>query len=448
MNAPAIVYDITRLATRFSRPAPNGIDRVDLAYARHFLSAGAPGQGGLLNPTGPRLVAPGAARQLVSAIEQNWSEAGDARRDPVFHKVLDFLSNDTKPPPPETGRTAQPASITHKPLAHKPVTAFSRYAFANKVAGRDGLFPGRSLARCAPPQSVYINTSQFPLWVDWYFKWLDSRPDIRAVFFVHDLLPLSHPEFFPPAEEARHRKRIEVLAKRATGVIVASKATQSALKDHLNSIGMNVPPIAVIPLPVEDIFKRDRPPSPAFQPDKPYFVTIGTIEPRKNQLLLLQVWRELAGIMGAATPKLIVIGARGWDNENVVDLLDRCEILRPFVLEVSGLSTPAMAELVAGSQGLLMPTLAEGFGIPAYEAASLGARVLVSDLPVFEPLSGPRIVKLDPLDGPGWLSWIRAATGAAKPGKRAMSTKIWAPTMSWELHFRHVSQFLQELLIR
>lgn len=64
-----------------------------------------------------------------------------------------------------------------------------------------------------------------------------------------------------------------------------------------------------------------------------YFVVLGTIEPRKNHLLLLQVWRQLIEELGLAAPRLVIIGQRGWECEQVVDLLDRCEVLRGVVLE-------------------------------------------------------------------------------------------------------------------
>ncbi|MBU1213221.1 MAG: glycosyltransferase family 4 protein [Alphaproteobacteria bacterium] len=439
MSAPAIVYDITRLATRFSRPAPNGIDRVDLAYAQHFLGEGNAGFGAMLNPLGPRLVDSEAAGSLVSGIVGNWAEDADASHDRVLQKVASFLSQ-SNPACVSLRAPAQTATGRYSPLS-----SFARYARSNKVLGRGGLFPGRSLARNAPAGSVYINTSQFPLWVDWYFRWLDVRKDVRAVFFVHDLLPLTHPEFFPAAEEARHRQRLAVLARRASGVIVASEFTRRALLDHIISLGLKPPPVAVVPLPVDDAFFPRPHGSPTIRSDRPYFVSVGTIEPRKNQLLLLQVWRELALDMGEATPKLVLIGARGWDNENVVDLLDRCEALRPFVIEVAGLSTPAVAELISGSAAVLLPTLAEGFGLPAYEAQRLGARVIVSDIPVLRPLSGPGVLKLHPLDGPGWMAAIRAHSEGALLPLSAHSSGQCDTRPTWPLHQRHVSEFIRDL---
>ena len=62
----------------------------------------------------------------------------------------------------------------------------------------------------------------------------------------------------------------------------------------------------------------------------PYFVVLGTIEPRKNHNLLFRVWRKLVEDMGDRAPRLVLIGRRGWECENAVDILERSEILRGF----------------------------------------------------------------------------------------------------------------------
>ncbi|MFD2497976.1 hypothetical protein ACFSTI_02685 [Rhizorhabdus histidinilytica] len=66
---------------------------------------------------------------------------------------------------------------------------------------------------------------------------------------------------------------------------------------------------------------------------------LSTIEPRKNHLLLLHVWRRMAETLGPErTPHLAIVGRRGWENENVLDMLERCEAIRGHVHELAGLS--------------------------------------------------------------------------------------------------------------
>ncbi|MEF9606119.1 glycosyltransferase, partial [Paracoccus sp. PXZ] len=109
----------------------------------------------------------------------------------------------------------------------------------------------------------------------------------------------------------------------------------------------------------------------------PFFVTLGTIEPRKNHALLLDTWQILE--RRPDPPRLFIIGRRGWENRAVFARLDR---LPPggAVRELPDLDDGAVAALIGRSHGLLMPSRAEGFGLPLTEAAGRGIPVLASPL--------------------------------------------------------------------
>ena len=77
----------------------------------------------------------------------------------------------------------------------------------------------------------------------------------------------------------------------------------------------------------------------------PYFVAVGTWEPRKNHNLLLNVWRELA-TRGGETPKLICVGGRGFGARQMIESLERSKTLAPHVRRVSGLSSDALRRLL------------------------------------------------------------------------------------------------------
>src|SRR5262245_29730581 len=90
----SVVYDISRLATRFSRLTPNGIDRVDLEFARHFVVDRCEQRSMLLTPLGPRAVSSSAARCLVEAVQQHWREIGNSDDDPIFAQLKLRLAGD------------------------------------------------------------------------------------------------------------------------------------------------------------------------------------------------------------------------------------------------------------------------------------------------------------------------------------------------------------------
>lgn len=136
---------------------------------------------------------------------------------------------------------------------------------------------------------------------------------------------------------------------------------------------------------------------------RPFFVYLSTIEPRKNHLLLLHLWRRMVEQRGKeATPYLVLIGKRGWENENILDMLERCPALKDIVFEKNCLSDEDVADLLRNSSGLLFPSFVEGYGLPLAEAMSLGLPCICSDIPVFREVGGDIPLYIDPLDSMNW----------------------------------------------
>jgi glycosyltransferase involved in cell wall biosynthesis len=434
MSQLNVVFDMSRLATRFSRPVPNGIDRVDLAYARHFTSLNGRNSAMLLGPLGPRVVQSAAAQRVIDVIETHWGEAGKPGDEPEYARLRTAL----------LGRGICEVGGTKGAEWVHLGRSINRLTEARPLLGRSGLFPGRDPAKTLPRGAIYLNASQFPLWIGWYFRWLRLRTDIKPVFFIHDLLPIQYPEFFPAAEESRHRARMDVLASIGAGAIVASEETRTALAEHLARLGRPGMPIHVLPLPVSPVFEGPVAPDPTLA-THPYFVVCGTIEPRKNHLLLLQIWRELASRLGPATPKLVIIGFRGWDNENVVDMLERCDALRAHVVETVRLSTPALRRVLANARALLMPTFAEGYGLPLIEAIAAGIPAIVSDIPSFTHCPHRCVTCLSPIDGLAWLRSVCDLLDSDRRGAPGSNAAGEASRWNWAQHLGQAEHFLTSL---
>lgn len=183
------------------------------------------------------------------------------------------------------------------------------------------------------------------------------------------------------------------------------------------------------------------------QATAPYFVMLGTIEPRKNHLLLLQLWQRLVAQMGPArAPRLHLVGRSGWENAHILNLLERSSALHGVVTLSHGKSDREVAALLRGARALLMPSLAEGFGLPVAEALALGAPVIASDLPALREAGGGAPDYLDPLDGPAWVQAIRDYIDKDAPRRQAQLGRItaWrAPT--WDDHCRVVLEAIDRL---
>jgi glycosyltransferase involved in cell wall biosynthesis len=411
--AVRILFDTTRLAWRARRGSPTGIDRVLLAYAERL-----PRMPGFeVRPValvGDRLV-PVSRRGLARVIDR--MRAAEARRAP---RVWDDLAAALSP-------GAGAGEVLRRPME---ATAFSdRLALGLEVAAR--AVGGAASPR--PGGDVYLNVAHTGLHHPRLFTAL-RRAGVSPAVMVHDLIPVTHPEYCTPRAGTRHVQRMDNVIDHASLVIANSQGTADALSRYAQATGRTAPPVEVAPLGVADAFTR---PVAEGGARLPYFVCVGTIEARKNLAFLLAVWRRLAESMGTGAPHLVLVGRRGWENEAVVDHLERAPPLKSLVHEVADLTDDQLASLMAGARALLAPSFAEGFDLPVAEARAVGTPVIASDIDVHRELAaGARLV--DPLDGPGWIAAIRDALvdgGRPRP----------LPAPTWDQHFARVEPRLLDL---
>lgn len=379
-----VLVDVTRLLGRLlGGRLPTGVDRVNLAYLRHYSLR---------------------ARALVRWAGRGHLLAGAESRQ-LFALLLDA--------PDRLRRAAWP--ILAKGVARG--------------------------WRTPCPAPLLFNVSHSGLEQPAY-RALIHRLSARPVFFVHDLIPLTHPEYCRPGEGPRHARRMDTVLDCAAGVVANSQATLDSLADYARATGKALPPAVVAPL-APGLAAPPHTPRPL---DAPYFVMLGTVEPRKNHWLILHLWRRLAERQGAAAPKLLVIGQRGWECENVADLLERCPALRGAVLELPGLADAEVAGYLRHAQALLFPSFAEGYGLPLLEALALGMPVIASDLPAFREIAGAIPEYLDPLDGIGWAGLIDAYARPDSPARAAQLRRLQGfQPPSWAQHFARVDDFLERL---
>lgn len=401
-----ILLDVSRLISGTGRPAPTGIDRVEHAYARHFLTRDPAHVTFMLSgPVLPPVALPlGLVSALLEALQALWR------------------------------------GTSQSGAAWKEAQGLARQAQARRWLGLGRGALRKALHGAGP--ALYLLVSHRGADHPRHIRALKRR-GARFIPLVHDLIPITHPEYAPPRSTRQHLRRLETFATLADGIIVNSGATADTLAAYLAQKGArSLAPILSAPLGIDRVLPDTGSP----HPEGPYFLCIGTIEPRKNHLLLLQIWRDLVETLGDATPKLVLVGRRGWENENILDMLERCPALSGKVIERAGLSDAAVGGLLQGARALLFPSFAEGYGLPVAEALALGVPAICSDLPALREVGQNVPDYLDPLDGYGWRQMILDYAQEHSPGRQAQLARLalWsAPT--WQDHFALVVPWLERL---
>ncbi|WP_162265589.1 glycosyltransferase family 4 protein [Legionella santicrucis] len=274
---------------------------------------------------------------------------------------------------------------------------------------------------------------------------ISNIPGVISLFMVHDLIPLHYPEYCSPGRGQEYLSMFNCLTNYAHGILTNSQATLEELQSFAVSQRKQLPPTRAVLLG-SDLHLNLATPSTVPPLSQPYFVILGTIEPRKNHLLLLQVWRRLVEQLKEKTPRLVIIGKRGWELENIVDYLERCEILRELVIEVL-VNDNDLASYLCHARALLFPTFAEGYGIPLAEALSLKVPVIASNLQVFKEIARDIPEYIDPLDGITWLKTIKAYTHENSEQRFSQLQRLshYTPP-TWAEHFEKLDAFMEHLL--
>ncbi|RME17144.1 MAG: glycosyltransferase family 1 protein [Alphaproteobacteria bacterium] len=401
----ARLLDLSRLVSRVGRGPWTGIDRVEAAYLAALLKRDDALFALVRTASAQYLLDRGGTERLARRLSgaEPWGPA-------------DWRSRLRRRSPP--ARRAAEADLRR--------LACDRAGFGGLKA---------MLLRHLPAGTVWLNVGHSNLGAE-PFAAIHAVQGGRASILVHDTIPLDHPAWQRPGTVESFRARLETTARHADLVIVNSHATGRDAARHFAAAG-RVPPMLVahlgteVPRPAETL-------PPGLRPERPYFVALGTIEPRKNHGFLLDLWAHLArDLPEAEMPALLILGARGWANEPVFRRLETDPLMGRHVFEHAGLDDATVAALVAGARALLAPSHAEGFGMPVAEALALGTRVIANDLAVYRETLGNNPVYVDVADMYSWAQAVKGLLQEEETASRAGRRADFRP-QGWQEHFNLV----------
>lgn len=430
---------MTRLCYAPPTKNPRGIDRVDLAFARHFIFEWPYGSSFLIpTPWGPRCFNSSIATKIISWNEARWNEDVDNSIDPTYKKLQAVLSGQYR---------NDDLFILNDLTSDNFKFSFKNNVFSVGYKIYDllkniGMHSGVSAVKNIPSNSIYLNTGQVGLARRDLLIWLQKRPDIRPVFMIHDVIPIDTPEYVSLNGTKYHKIMIENTAEFAKGLIVSTETSQKSILQRINSISKKKLDVFKSSLPVDNRFLLNHDVE-IIPSEIPFFVFCGNIEPRKNLSFLLNVWKYLINNFEHNIPKLLIIGHPNSLSTETIHIIKHSEILRNHILQISGLSTRSLRNVISSAHGLLMPSFAEGFGLPIIEALSMGTPVIASDIPAHREAGGHFASYVSPIDGLGWAREIESLLINQKK-IRAFLRDNYRP-YNWIDYFMKLDEFIKEL---
>jgi glycosyltransferase involved in cell wall biosynthesis len=207
---------------------------------------------------------------------------------------------------------------------------------------------------------------------------------------VHDLTAWTVPECHTPAGVEADREFARRILMRADGLMAVSENTRA---DAVRILGIAPEKIRVIyPGVAETYFRATR---AEVNGEKPYFLYVGTIEPRKNVDSLLTAWSALPGDYRRAH-RLLIAGMKGWKAEATMKRLAQMGRDDRNIRYLGYVPEDDMPALVVGAHALVYPALYEGFGIPVAQAMAAGCPVITSNTSSLPEVTAGAAVLVDP----------------------------------------------------
>jgi len=379
------VLDLSRTFSRLGRAVATGIDRVERSYLDEIIRR--EGWGIIRTPRGFLLFEPDRLRRLPEYLERADLDGADQ-------------------------------ASTIRAIASARMSSLS----IRKIMWR------------MPNGLAYVNVGHTNL-NPATMRAMMEMPDHTKIVLIHDTIPIDHPSFQTEAARAKFVERLTTVVNFAHYIIVPSDEVRENVEKRMVGTGHRVPvivsPLGVDlgPIPVDRITS-----------EKPYFVALGTIEPRKNHSLLLDIWERMNRKMDEnRIPELRIIGTRGWANEDVFRRLDNSPMMGRTVFELGPLSDREMKRQLAGATGLLFPSQAEGFGFPPFEAATFGVPSISAPLRTTEIHLGDMAIYADTDDMYQWFQAIRELASEDMGTQSRRHAELMAYRLpTWERHFDRV----------
>lgn len=245
----------------------------------------------------------------------------------------------------------------------------------------------------ARPGDVFVGLDYSPDMVRWHRHQLAQfrRAGCTLWFLVHDLLPAQRPDWFSARTVVRYRAWLDILASLADGFFCNSHETEADLVAELRHYGLSPGDYRSRVLPMgydisESIHETSSRDSASREQirvlaSQPYFLNVGTLEPRKGHIDLIRAFEVLWAT--GSDQILLLIGRLGWRVDDLRDaIVSHAEFGRRLIW-LNDVDDAGLIEAYRGSEGVLVSSHAEGYGLPLIEALGHNKPVMARDLPIF-----------------------------------------------------------------
>lgn len=234
---------------------------------------------------------------------------------------------------------------------------------------------------------------------------IKKNVDLKVAFVVYDIIPILMPEYCVDGIQKRFSKYILDTAWSGDVLYCISDSTRTDLRRYLEEIEAPVPKLERVHLGSDAFPKQvfERPDRFAFLEEGKFVLCVGTLEPRKNHRLLLDVWRHIYRENEEILLPLVIVGSKGWRFADFLTNVEQAVGLTPdYIRLFDGVSDRDLAWLYRNCRFTVYPSLYEGWGLPVAESLAYGKLCLCSDTSSMPEVGQDLAELLDPYNTTQW----------------------------------------------
>lgn len=260
--------------------------------------------------------------------------------------------------------------------------------------------------------------------------WVEPPTRCPKVTTVHDLVVYKYPESLPKSIVETHKRKLEWVVKESAFIVADSVSTKHDLMDVLH---VDEKRIRVVYPGVDTRFKSSG------REAKPYFLCVGTIEPRKNLTTVFEAFSQIAKEFPDYI--LIVAGKIGWKEKETYEMVKKLGIEKQVKFR-GYVTDKELVSLYQQASCFVYPSVYEGFGLPILEAMACGVPVVASDSSSLPELGGDVSYYASYNDSAAFARQMKTVITLTYKEREALSRRCIerARTFSWERTAREMME--------
>ena len=263
----------------------------------------------------------------------------------------------------------------------------------------------------------------------------------KVITTVHDLTYIRYPETMDKKNLRRIQKDIMYSLQRSDRILAVSEFSRQELYQLLRvpkekvSVVYNAPALSEEVADAEPLFSRHG-------ISKPYILYVGTLEPRKNLMRLMQAFEKLKQTEGIPH-QLVLAGGKGWNSEDILEHAQK----NPDILTIGYVTNAEKNALYQNASLFAFPSLYEGFGIPPLEAMHFGCPVVCANAASLPEVVGDAAEMVDPMEVDSIAEgMLRVLTDESHRADLVQKGYIQAKKFNWEDSANKLMQICREVL--